>query len=298
MKKTTIFNVILIIFMIFQINITFWNNDNFNWVLYNKIYNEYYFNTDYVNDKYNLLNILLNDSIKWKEKVSLCLAFWKKYSGIDYQKDLCIIQIKHYLNIKNSKKYRNYNLLEWQFYKKNIDSYNTLLLKSVSKNNLLTEIEKKTIIYHINDNFRNNIIENDLKILIENYKINIWEDLIINSGYRSINDQKLLYNNFIEIYGINQNRASIPWSSEHHLWTVLDFKRDYNNYEWLKNNSYKYWFIQSYNNSDCLTKYWIQQEDWHYRWVWLHIAEKWKEWNTTNSDKCNIDFFWHINKKN
>lgn len=106
--------------------------------------------------------------------------------------------------------------------------------------------------------------------------------LIINSSYRSYQDQEKTYNDYSSWYGSNEadKIAARPGFSEHQTGLALDiqsYKTNRNNFEesdafkWLQNNAYKYGFILRYpKDLEYLTGY--SYESWHYRYVGVEIA--------------------------
>ncbi len=100
--------------------------------------------------------------------------------------------------------------------------------------------------------------------------------LIVNSSYRTYEEQKFQYDNSSDDY------AARPRYSEHETGLALDIIT-YNNignefasteeYEWLINNSYKYGFILRYpEGKEHITGY--SYESWHYRYLGIELATK------------------------
>ena len=107
--------------------------------------------------------------------------------------------------------------------------------------------------------------------------------LKITTGYRSYNFQSTLYNNYVKADGIKNadTYSARPGYSEHQLGYSADLTNadlvsfdDFENtkeYEWLKENAYKYGFIERYpKNKEYITGYIF--ESWHYRYVGVDIA--------------------------
>ena len=105
------------------------------------------------------------------------------------------------------------------------------------------------------------------------------------SGYRSIDHQKRIYNDYANKNGISyaDSIAARPGFSEHSTGLALDIYsktcsqanlfKDTEVYKWLLNNSYKYGFILRYpEGKSKLTGY--NFESWHYRYVGEELAEK------------------------
>ena len=104
-------------------------------------------------------------------------------------------------------------------------------------------------------------------------------DFKAESGYRSYEHQKILYNN----YAYNNNSedtdkyAAKPGFSEHELGLAVDLanvwtiEKGTDEYNWLIRNSYNYGFILRYKKEwEDITGY--AEEDWHFRYVGVDIA--------------------------
>lgn len=107
--------------------------------------------------------------------------------------------------------------------------------------------------------------------------------LSIVSGYRSYQTQKSLYNNYVNRDGKTaaDTYSARPGHSEHQLGLAADLITASSNnhfentkeYEWLKNNCYKYGFILRYlEGKENITGY--KFEPWHYRYVGESLATK------------------------
>lgn len=112
-----------------------------------------------------------------------------------------------------------------------------------------------------------------LKLFNEAKKKDI--NLIVYSGYRSYEYQEEIYNN--EAY------QAKPGHSEHQTGLALDITinsvglikefEEYNAYDFLINNAYKYGFILRYpKDKENITKY--PFEPWHFRFVGINVAKK------------------------
>ena len=125
-------------------------------------------------------------------------------------------------------------------------------------------------------------------------------DLLVCSGYRSIEKQQNLFDNSVNGYvaqgyskedAIKYTKAyyAVPGTSEHHTglamdivtpsYQTLDDKYDQTDAaKWLFNNAYKYGFILRYpKDKEDITK--IAYEPWHYRYVGEEHAKIIKEKN-------------------
>jgi len=260
--------------------------------------NSFYFNDKYRNSKNNIQQLLKEDLKLW---INNCLNIeWPLF--FNDKKNIqkyCYYQLLYFINKENFyiKKFFPYDeFAEMNFFWNNtyIKRINNKLLNIISKNNpFVWEIDSNELIKY-NNVLIHKIIYDDLHFLNEEYKKVFKKNIYINSWYRSLSQQSVLYKRYIDLYWINQKIATKPWTSEHHLWTTIDIKKEFNqegilNYDWLNDNAWKYWFIRTYNNY-CIDEYWIINEDWHYRWVWKFLSTKWKIWEFENKNKCNINF--------
>ncbi len=115
--------------------------------------------------------------------------------------------------------------------------------------------------------------------------------LIISSGYRTHEDQEDTYNSYVDRYGVKKadTLAARPGFSEHETGLTLDITtgtatkdtfEDTEEFEWLKENSYKYGFILRYpKDKEDITGY--AYEPWHYRYVGIEVATKIHELDIT-----------------
>ena len=116
--------------------------------------------------------------------------------------------------------------------------------------------------------------------------------LIINSSYRSYQDQEAVYNEYKDLYGESgaDSIAARPGYSEHQTGLSVDIFskdntstktfKDSNAYKWLLENSYKYGFILRYpEGKENLTGY--NFEAWHYRYIGKKVAKEVHDKNLT-----------------
>lgn len=122
------------------------------------------------------------------------------------------------------------------------------------------------------------------EIVIENFK-NMKNDceellnihLMINSSYRTYNDQEEIYNEYKKVsLKYADSYAARPGHSEHQTGLAIDITslehpqistfKESEEYEWLKNNCHKYGFILRYpEGKEHITGY--NTESWHFRYV-------------------------------
>lgn len=119
-------------------------------------------------------------------------------------------------------------------------------------------------------------------------------NIIVDSGYRSYEYQKIVWNSFLEKIGLEETKKRVapPGASEHQSGLAIDiayiingiYTDDINENQretqWLFNNSYKYGFILRYpKDKEEITGY--SFEPWHYRFVGLELAQELYENNIT-----------------
>ena len=105
--------------------------------------------------------------------------------------------------------------------------------------------------------------------------------LIINSAYRSYEDQEEIANTYLKLYGQNYVDRYVSKSgySEHQTGLAFDIgSKDTNvfaqsdEYKWIVDNCYKYGYIYRFKkNYESITG--IRSEAWHYRYVGKDIAK-------------------------
>lgn len=114
--------------------------------------------------------------------------------------------------------------------------------------------------------------------------------LVLNSAYRSYDEQKEIYDEYFRIYDevTASGLVAVPGSSEHQLGlgvdltsqSVIDGERmvfgDTKEYQWVVQNAYKYGFILRYpqNRSDITG---TANEPWHLRYVGKEAAKEIEE---------------------
>ncbi|MDO5560271.1 MAG: M15 family metallopeptidase [Oscillospiraceae bacterium] len=103
-----------------------------------------------------------------------------------------------------------------------------------------------------------------------------YNDVIANSGYRSVDTQRELYNEDIEMTGLTtSDSVAPPGYSEHHTGLAMDFAvndgycsalRDEGEYSWVYENADKYGMFLRYTEANKeVTKY--KAESWHFRYI-------------------------------
>ena len=107
--------------------------------------------------------------------------------------------------------------------------------------------------------------------------------LIVNSSYRSYDEQKKIYDDYSSWYGEEDadKKAARAGYSEHQTGLAVDIQsycsqnKDFaecEEFTWLTNNAYKYGFILRYpKDKEYLTGY--KYESWHYRYVGKKVSK-------------------------
>lgn len=105
--------------------------------------------------------------------------------------------------------------------------------------------------------------------------------LVINSSYRSYQDQEEICNTYKELYGEGyvSRYVALPGYSEHQTGLSFDIGSTSSNvfadskeYEWMLDNAYKYGFILRFTKAN-LSITGFRSEPWHYRYVGKKIAK-------------------------
>lgn len=105
--------------------------------------------------------------------------------------------------------------------------------------------------------------------------------LTVISAYRTNSEQNYLFNNSTKKNGLEHALlySAKPGHSEHQLGLAVDLNSVYESfdktkeYAWLKDNAYKYGFIERYKKGkEFITGY--GYEPWHYRYLGVDVATK------------------------
>lgn len=118
----------------------------------------------------------------------------------------------------------------------------------------------------------------------------------INSAYRSYDEQKNLYNDYLKLYGKGyvDKYVAVAGHSEHQTGLAIDLEsleydifKNSKEYLWVKENSYKYGFIIRYQEGkEKITGY--SAEEWHIRYVGEKAAEYIYKNNITFEEYYNL----------
>ncbi len=115
------------------------------------------------------------------------------------------------------------------------------------------------------------------------------EELVVASGYRSYEEQKLTHERLLSVFGAGAGRMSAtPGHSQHQLGTAVDFTNAAAGYEvwglfaqtsahwWLEQHAWEYGFVMAYPiGKEDQTGY--EWEPWHYRYVGVEDAKRLEE---------------------
>lgn len=176
------------------------------------------------------------------------------------------------------------------FYKKvkdikNPDSLMVLVnkLNRLQSNYVPHDLEQISLNYATNNKFlRKEAKENFEKLSSDAKKIGY--SIIAVSAYRDYDYQENLFNNYVKEKGENYalKCSAKAGHSEHQTGLSVDVmgsNNDYDQFEkskefdWMKNNSYKYGFILRYpKGKEYITGF--KYEPWHYRYVGKEIAKE------------------------
>lgn len=106
-------------------------------------------------------------------------------------------------------------------------------------------------------------------------------NLLINSGYRSFDDQKEVRDKYLALYGEDYVKKYVvdPGYSEHQTGLAFDFAsgnskifKESKEYDWMIKNSYKYGFCYRYlKKKENITG--IKTEAWHFRYVGKDVSK-------------------------
>lgn len=106
-------------------------------------------------------------------------------------------------------------------------------------------------------------------------------EIVINSAYRSYQDQQDIINTYLNLYGQKyvNNYVAKPGFSEHQTGLAFDIGSKKVNvfanseeYKWMLDNSYKYGFINRFPKKyENITEF--RSEPWHFRYVGKEIAK-------------------------
>jgi len=228
--------------------------------------------------KKNIDKILENEYVDLKEFFGITNFDFEKIDSYKAYQSIENIPMKDAVTKVNLK-------LDVPFYSETIEITNPdSLLVLVNKVYVLNENYKPENLLPIpsfpNLQLRKEAIEDFEKLLAQAKLDNIF--LIPYSTYRSFSYQKQVYEKYLEKdpKELVDTYSARPGHSEHQTGLAIDIRSKdhwYNltksDYEWMKQNAYKYGFIIRYSkNNSNFTGY--KEEPWHIRYVGIEHAKK------------------------
>lgn len=244
------------------------SEDKLNTILTNK-YNESYYKI--VNQKY------------YKEKYFDKYLEYKEYHEETSYEDVIAI-----VNVHANTGWYN------ESFKTNIDDNYAMLVNKfyyLDANYERTDLQNVSLQYSYSGNKVASIVIDNFENMRDDVEKELNVKLMINSSYRSYKSQEEIYNEYKKIsLKYADSYAARPGFSEHQTGLAIDitslehpYAKDFKEsteYEWLKNNCYKYGFILRYpEGKEHITGY--NTESWHFRYVGNEIAKKIYEENIT-----------------
>ena len=290
-KKSIIILILLILFIIGGILGTIKIIDTIN---YHKTY------------EYKLLQVGYNkDEVKILEK-NLSTTVLDYLLTIEYNDIIAKISEEKYFMEKNLNRYLDY-------YDKNKKELNDVvaIVNVGADNDFYTNTKKSDIslgnlmitnkFYYLDSSYNSDnmvkvsstysygtnqkLTSDTFNAFLEMWKAAKKDDLslIINSSYRSYEEQEEIYNEYKALKGEEyaDSIAAKPGFSEHQTGMAIDIQtygstgktfEEFDEFKWLQENAYKYGFILRYpKDKEYLTGY--SYESWHYRYVGYDVAK-------------------------
>lgn len=227
----------------------------------------------YTHKKINELSFIFESKYYKDEYLDRYIAYYNKNSSL---KDSIVIYVNigldkdFYTNIKEIKNPDD-TLVIVNKYNKLADNYET--------SNLVT-IEKKYLAYNRTTKLKKVASDALISMIkqINSEGMNMW----LISGHRTKSYQNTLFTNSTKKNGINHALiySAKPRHSEHETGLAADISsvkgmlngfEKYKEYTWLKENAYKYGFIERYpKDKENITGY--AYEPWHWRYVGIEAA--------------------------
>lgn len=179
--------------------------------------------------------------------------------------------------------YTEYQVIDEFSYDMLVNKYRQLS-KDFEPDNLV-KVDAK---YSVDDsNYGNKVMLDNFYKMADDLNKELELNIYVRSAYRTFQSQEDVYNEYLKTYGKNyvKKYVAYPGFSEHQTGLSVDIKVSSSNTfantkeaKWLKENAYKYGFIERYNKKmENITGY--QSELWHYRYVGNDIAKYIKEKN-------------------
>jgi len=234
-------------------------------------------NNTFTKDEINnhLLDIKYDKLFKYNKSPLFKIENINRYYNYDKYNDYNYLDIVKYVEIGLDKDFYT-NIKEISDYDSDlvlVNKYNKLP-NNYQENNLITLKEPYS---YNNQKVKKTIYDNLIKMINDASKSNI--KLFVISGYRTEDYQDKLFTNSLKRNGIEHalKYSAKKGHSEHQTGLAIDINstesefKNTKEYLWLKNNSYKYGFIERYKeNKEFITGY--AYEPWHYRYVGIEVS--------------------------
>ena len=215
---------------------------------------------------------LMNEKYFLEKNLKRYIEYLKE-NGRDLRDTIAVINVgadnEWYTNTKKTDISKNELMLTNKFYSLD-NTYNSDNMVKVSKQHS-----------YGNNQF---VTEETYNAFIKMFKDAKKEDLtlIINSSFRSYEEQDEVYNEYLDSRGeeaANKIAAKAGFS-EHQTGMAIDIQtygsnaktfEEFDEFKWLQDDAHKYGFILRYpKNKEYLTGY--EYESWHYRYVGVEVA--------------------------
>ena len=266
------------------LNITYQERDNFIYNV-NKLLRKGY-NAEEINILYEFSDNTINKALEkehinikdYKSISNFNIDNYDRYQEYRNKSDYSLKDIVTYINVGvDLKPYTTTNQIQ------DGDDYLVLVNKfnGLNKNYKPKDLEPVDGYYGNSVYMRKQVKESFLALqnTIKN-EINI--TLVPTTAYRGYNFQQTLYNNYVETDGTLKadTYSARPGYSEHQTGLAIDLKNPSATttrlndleYNWLKENAYKYGFIIRFpKDKELITGY--QEENWHIRYVGNETAK-------------------------
>ena len=238
-------------------------------------------------DKYENIVEFLNFDYAKLHNLERYIAYQKK-TIYDYDETVLYVEIG-----LDNEFYTEYNDVNEFSFDMLVNKYNKLDDNFVPEDLVL--VDKK---YSVNNsNYGNSTMLNQFYKMADDLNKELDLKVYIRSGYRTYESQQEVYDEYLDLYGKNyvKKYVAYPGFSEHQTGLAVDLKasssntfKDTKEAKWLKENAYKYGFIERYTKKlEDVTGY--QNESWHYRYVGVEIATYIKE-NNISFDEYYVRF--------
>lgn len=250
-----------------------------NWILANRFWDSTKEKVMNIADNTMTKNLKYGQSLKSYLKLFFELKWWKQDKiKLTWDKKL---DMQYLFNLEDDNSLLKYVSAKKSFNDKNYVPENLIEIKS---KNLIKQKSSMKL--------RPEAVYNLEKMWEDFYK-QFWKKLLLVSTYRSYNTQKA-----IKDWWCPDEFCSKAGFSEHQTWLAVDLfeattKTEFLSkphlkkyFEWLEENAHKYWFHNSYQKWLEIDTY--VAEPWHWRYLWLELAEILKENNLTLAQYYNL----------